>query len=151
EALAPVELVDGVLEAQVALLDQVEELHARGEGVATGDADHQAQVGPDEAVLRGGGVAHRLLQLAAGLTGFEAGASLHALLDDLRELALLRGGEEGHGSDLVEVLADGITHVFAAPTWPTPRSAHLWGWGEERRGASACSGRALSMGATPPT
>jgi hypothetical protein len=32
EALAPVELVDGVLEAQVALLDEVEELHAGGRG-----------------------------------------------------------------------------------------------------------------------
>jgi hypothetical protein len=30
EALAPVELVDGVLEAEVALLDEVEQLHAPG-------------------------------------------------------------------------------------------------------------------------
>ena len=38
EALAPVELVDGVLEAEVALLDEVEQLHAGGQGVAAGDA-----------------------------------------------------------------------------------------------------------------
>ena len=42
EALAPVELVDGVLEAEVALLDQVEELHGVGEGVAAGDATRRA-------------------------------------------------------------------------------------------------------------
>ena len=32
EALAPVELVDGVLEAEVALLDEVQQLHAGGSG-----------------------------------------------------------------------------------------------------------------------
>ncbi len=57
EALAPVELVDGVLEAEVALLDEVEQLHARGQGVAAGDAHDEAQVGPDEAVLGRGGAA----------------------------------------------------------------------------------------------
>ena len=55
EALAPVELVDGVLEAEVALLDEVQELHAGGQGVAAGDADDEAEVGPDEPVLGGGG------------------------------------------------------------------------------------------------
>jgi hypothetical protein len=59
EATAPVELVDGVLEAQVALLDEVEEIHALGQGVAAGDAHHEAQVGADEAVLGfGGGPVH---------------------------------------------------------------------------------------------
>src|SRR6476659_1379003 len=43
EALAPVELVDGVLEAEVALLDQVQELHAGGKGVAAGDAHDEAE------------------------------------------------------------------------------------------------------------
>ena len=55
EALAPVELVDGVLEAEVALLDEVEELHAGGQGVAAGDAHDEAEVGPDEPVLGLGG------------------------------------------------------------------------------------------------
>src|SRR5829696_2216185 len=50
EALAPVELLHRVLEAEVALLDEVEELHARGQGVPAGDADHEPQVGPDEVV-----------------------------------------------------------------------------------------------------
>src|SRR3546814_13136540 len=38
EALAPVALVDRVLEAEVALLHEVEELHARGKGVARSEA-----------------------------------------------------------------------------------------------------------------
>ena len=42
EAAAPVELVDGVLEAEVALLDEVAEVHALGERVAPGDADRPA-------------------------------------------------------------------------------------------------------------
>ena len=55
EAPAPVELVDGVLEAEVALLDEVEQVHALGQGVAAGDADHEAEVGADEPVLGLGG------------------------------------------------------------------------------------------------
>ena len=82
EALAPVELVDGVLEAEVALLDEVEQLHARGQGVAAGDADDEAEVGPDEAVLGGVRHPHDLVEfgvvvavgdpLGGGASGFDA-------------------------------------------------------------------------------
>ncbi len=58
EATAPVELVDGVLEAEVALLDEVEQVHALGEGVAASDADHESEVGADEPILGVGGGAH---------------------------------------------------------------------------------------------
>ena len=118
EALAPVELVDGVLEAEVALLDQIEQLHARGQGIATGDAHDEAEVGPDESVLGVGCVAGGPLQLAALgrgqlLTRLEPVGGLSALFDGLRELALLLGSQEGYEPDLVQVLADRITHVVA--------------------------------------
>ena len=66
EALAPVELVDGVLEAEVALLDEVEQLHAGGQGVAAGDAHDEAEVGPDEPVLGPGGGAVEAAVLGGG-------------------------------------------------------------------------------------
>ena len=67
EAAAPVELVDGVLETEVALLDEVAEVHALGEGVAAGDADDQPQVGADEAVLGPGAGRDGAPQLGAAL------------------------------------------------------------------------------------
>ena len=69
EALAPVELLDGVHEAEVALLDQVQQRQAGGL-ILLGDRDDQAQV-----------------RLHEGLLG------LLALHDGAAELALLRGGE----------------------------------------------------------
>ena len=63
EAAPPVELVDRVLEAEVALLDEVEQVHALRQGIPTGDADDEAQVGPDEAILRFGGGRHGGLQI----------------------------------------------------------------------------------------
>src|SRR3546814_3987586 len=66
EALAPVELVDSVLEAEVALLHEVEELHGRGKGVAAGARDDAAKVGEDEAVLG-------LCDLAGGAAVLEIG------------------------------------------------------------------------------
>src|SRR4029450_11166641 len=80
EALAPVELVDGVLEAQVAFLDQVEQLHGGGEGVAACDAHHQAEIRPDETVLGGGSGGYGLAQLAAPLARVEAGGGPRATL-----------------------------------------------------------------------
>ena len=47
----PVELVDGVLEAEVALLHQIEEIHAGGEGIAAGDAHDEPEIRPDETIL----------------------------------------------------------------------------------------------------
>jgi hypothetical protein len=110
EALAPVELVDRVLEAQVAFLDEIQELHAGGKGVAASHAHHEPQVGPDEPVLGGGRIADRTIELTALLAIFLAGLRLEALLDDLGELALFLGIEKRNRADLVQVLSNRIAH-----------------------------------------
>src|SRR4051812_30094360 len=74
EALAPIELVDRVLEAEVPFLDEVEQLHAGGQGVAARDAHHEAQVGADEAVFGDGGIGDGTIDVAAGLAGCLAGS-----------------------------------------------------------------------------
>ena len=106
EPLAPVELVDGVLEPEVALLDQVQQFHAGRQGVAAGHAHHQAEVGPDEPVLGRVGVADGLVDVAASLALLLALAGLYAALDGLGQLALLLGVEQRHRADLVQVLLD---------------------------------------------
>ena len=110
EATAPVELVDGVLEAEVALLDEVEQVHALGQGVAAGDGHDQAQVGADEAVLGVGGGRHLGLEVGAALAVGEPLGGLAAGFDDARQLALVLGGEEGDLADVVQVQADGVVH-----------------------------------------
>ena len=62
EALAPVELLDGPDEAQVALLHQIEEVEAAAR-VALGDGDDQAQVAADELGLGLVGVVDGPVQL----------------------------------------------------------------------------------------
>ena len=110
EATAPVELVDGVLEAQVALLDEVEEIHALREGVATGDRDHEAKVRADEPILGLGGFAHLALQRHAALAGVELLLCFAACFDDARQLALVFGGQQGDLADVVQVETNGVVH-----------------------------------------
>src|SRR3954454_2712075 len=110
EALAPVELVDGVLEAEVALLDEIEQLHAGRHRVAAGDAHDQAEVGADEPVLWRCRLAYRLAQVTGSFTRVEVRLRLAAALDDLRQLALFLSSEQRHQADLVQVLTDRITH-----------------------------------------
>ena len=112
EALGVVELLDRTDQAEVALLDEVQEQHAAA-GVALGERDHEAQVGLEQVVL---GVLAVLgdppqlalelhVHLAAGvelLLGEEAG------LDPLGELDLLLGVEEGDLADLLEVVLDRV-------------------------------------------
>ena len=117
EALAPVELVDRVLESEVALLHQVEQVHPGWQRVAAGDADHEAKVGADEPVLGRGGPGHVAAQLCAPFAGVQTGAGGDALLDELGELALLRCVQQRHCADLVEVLADGIAHCSSSNSW----------------------------------
>ena len=82
-AAAVLELVDGLHEADVALLDEVEELQA-AVGVLLGDGDDEAEVGFDE--------------LALGLLG------VHVALDHLALGALEVGdGDAGVGFDALEV------------------------------------------------
>ncbi len=82
EATTPVELVDGVLETQVALLDEVAEVHALGEGIAAGDRDHEPQVGADETILGLGATGHRSPQVRAALAVGEALGGRVAVFDD---------------------------------------------------------------------
>src|SRR5688500_10836053 len=58
EALLVVELLDRSDEADVALLDEVQEAHAATD-VLLGDADHQAQVGLGQALARIGALLHQ--------------------------------------------------------------------------------------------
>ncbi len=81
-----------------------------GQGVAAGDADDQAEVGPDEAVLRLGSGGDGLVELGAGLAGLRATRGLPAGLDDAGQLLLLIRREKGHLADLVEVETNGIVH-----------------------------------------
>ena len=64
-AAAVLELVDGLHEADVALLDEVEELQA-AVGVLLGDGDDEAKVGLNELALGAGGVHVSLDHLALG-------------------------------------------------------------------------------------
>src|SRR5439155_23009480 len=81
EALPPVELLDGVHQAEVALLDQVEEGETRSL-VLLGDGDDQPQVRLHERALR-----------------------LLALSDRAAELTLLAGGDAG---PLVQLAPGGV-------------------------------------------
>jgi hypothetical protein len=63
EALAPVELLDCVHQAQVPLLDEIEERQPR-RLVLLGDRDHEAQVRLDERALRVLALDGALAQLA---------------------------------------------------------------------------------------
>ena len=93
-----------MLEAEVALLDEVQELHRRGKGVPPGDGHDEAEVRSDEAILGRGTLASEALLLGGVVSGFDGGSGLHARFNGLGELALLRGGEQGDEPDLVEVL-----------------------------------------------
>src|SRR5262249_22198142 len=113
EALAPVELLDGVHQAEVALLDEVEEGQARCL-VLLGDRDDEAQVRLDEGALRVLALTGRAAQLAlAGrrdflASGLELGARLVAGLDGLRESYLVVLRQEGVLADVGEVEADEV-------------------------------------------
>ena len=95
-----------MLQAEIALLYQVEQLHAGRKGIASGHADDQPQVGPYESVLGLLGFADRLVEAAPGLTRLFQLAGFHAAFYRLRQLALLFGVQERYSADLVQVLPD---------------------------------------------
>src|SRR5205807_2482314 len=116
EALAPVEHLDGVHQAQIALLDEVEEQQAR-RLVLLGDRDDQTKVGLDERAL--GALA--ILGLAAQLSpagGLEVtavvenGARFITGLDGLRETNLVVFSEQWVLPDIRQVEPD---EVFLIP------------------------------------
>ena len=89
-AAAPVVLLDGAHEADVALLDEIEEEHAAAD-VALRDRHHETQVGLDQLAARGRVVA----------------------LDALGERDLLGGREQRHAADLAQVGAHRIVRPVA--------------------------------------
>ena len=97
-AAAPVVLLDGAHEADVALLDEIEEEHAAAD-VALRDGHHETEVGLDQLAARGGVVA----------------------LDALRERDLLGGGEQRDAADLAQVRAHRV--VGAMPHGDVDRRA----------------------------
>jgi len=107
EATAPVELVDRVLETEVALLDEVEQVHALGQRVSTRNGDHQPQVRADEAVLGVGG--SRLFSLEVGaaasldVAGSEQFSGFASLFDFAGQHPLIFSSEQRHLADVVQV------------------------------------------------
>src|SRR5690606_35636149 len=113
EALAPVELLDGADQTQVALLDQVEEVDPRGVGVTAGVGDHQTKVGREEVVLglrtpAGLATELHLLALVGEVALLEPLRGLLTGLDLLRQLDLLLRREQVVLADRSQVLRDEI-------------------------------------------
>src|SRR3954463_10438039 len=115
-ALGVVELLHRADQAEVALLDQVQERHPAA-GVPLGEGDHQAEVGLQQVVLGPLAVADDPVEVAAHLRG-ELLALLLDLaqplggvepgLDPLGEVDLLLRVEQRHLADLLEVGADRV-------------------------------------------
>jgi hypothetical protein len=103
EASTPVELVDRVLETQVAFLNQVAQIHPLGEGVAAGDGDDQPEVGADEAIFgRSGGTDFGVEGRISRTVG-ELPRGLVALFDGAGKIALFNSVEERDFADIVEI------------------------------------------------
>ena len=83
-----VELFHSLDQAQVALLDQVQELHAAAD-VTLGDGNNQTQVGFAQALFG-------FLALGAAGLNFQG------------QVDLLLGGQQGHAADLFQVDLDGV-------------------------------------------
>ena len=135
EALGVVELLDRTDQAQVALLDQVQERHAVA-GVALGQRHDQAQVGAQQVVLGPLAVAHHARAgraCAAAVKSFgwpEQVRGVEPGLDALGQLDLVGGGQQGDLADLVEVHADQVG-----------RGGRLVQVEQGRRGGEAVDGR----------
>ena len=117
EALAPVELLDRVHEAEVALLDQVEQRQAR-RLVLLGDRHDEAQVRLHERALRRrrpDAAARRSSRFLAGVSALPPPSSSLArrvaLLDLLREADLVVLGEQRVLPDVGEIEPDEIFFV----------------------------------------
>ena len=110
--LGVVELLDRTDEAEVALLDQVEEEHAAA-GVALGQRDDQAQVRLEQVVLGAAAVLGDPLEVDALVRGQPEilGQLLlgeQARLDPLGQLNFLFGVEQRHLADLLQVVLDRV-------------------------------------------
>jgi hypothetical protein len=103
EASTPVELVDRVLETEVAFLNQVAQIHPLGEGVAAGDGDDQPEVGADEAIFGRSGGTDFGVEGRIGRTVGELPRGLVALFDGAGKIALFNSVEERDFADIVEI------------------------------------------------
>ncbi len=92
-----------MFETEVALLDEVEQVHALGQWVTTCDRDHEAEVGADEPVLRRGGIAQIAAKGCTTLARFEALGRIATSLDGLGELALVLGSQQGDLANFVQI------------------------------------------------
>ncbi len=116
EALAPVELLDGVHQAEVALLDQVEQRQA-GRLILLGDRHDETKVRLDEGLLGGvtlAGGAPKLALLGRSqrdLGVVQLAARVGALFDHLGEAHLVVLGEQRILADVGEVEADKVLLV----------------------------------------
>ena len=116
-----VKLLHGLDEAQVALLDQVQEQHAPSH-IALGDGHHQPEVGLRQllfGLFSGFQVRLGLSQLLLG-EGQSSGLHLSQLLlggvacgHGGGQLDLLLAGQQGHLADLLQIHAHGIVNVEA--------------------------------------
>ncbi len=117
EAASVVELLDCLHQAQVTLLDQVQERHALAH-VALGHADDQPRVGLDEVLAGQLTLAH----LALGTVVLHARAAVASqppprdtpAFQALRQFDFLLGGEQRNVADLLQVEANRIIRVNPA-------------------------------------
>ena len=113
EALAPIELVDGTDQAEVALLDQVDEVDAGLAAIALRLGHHEPEVGIEKAFPRFFAPPYCMLN-AAALGGTELVAALKsgdgvvARLDELRQFDLFVCRQEWVDPDRREVLGNGV-------------------------------------------
>ena len=113
EALGVVELVDRPHQAEVALLDEIEEQHA-ATAVALGDRHDEAQVGLDQLALRplaGLDRPHqrrRLVGRHRPVADVEPLRRQVAVLDGLRQAALVVAAQQADPADLLQVHPHGV-------------------------------------------
>jgi hypothetical protein len=103
EASTPVELVDSVLETEVAFLNEVAQIHPLGEGVAAGDGDDQPEVGADEAIFGRSGGTDFGVEGRVDRTIGELPGGLVALFDGAGKIALFNSVEKRNFADIVEI------------------------------------------------
>ena len=96
-----------MLETEVALLDEVKQIHALGQRVATGNGDHQPQVRADEAVFGVGGSCFFGLEVGAAaslhIARSEQFSGFASLFDLAGQHPLIFSSEQRHLADVVQV------------------------------------------------
>ena len=127
-AQAMVKPVDGVEEAQIALLDQVEERQATTRRVVARDTHHQPQIGLDHASARlvstGNHLRRSLPRFGNYPASHELALDLFATGNRLRQRPLFVRCEQRDGADLVEV--DGQAVIRCDHIWQSPYLEQRW-------------------------